>query len=411
MEYVETVVVGAGQAGLSTSYYLKQAGNEHVVLEKSDGPVNNWRNGTWDSFTLVTPNWAFRIPGLELKNEDRNGFLPRRKIIETFESYIRDFQLPVKFNTELISVEKMDKDDYLLQTKNKTYRSKNVVIATGLYQHPKFPAFASRFSPDVLQIHSSKYRNPQSLPPGNILVAGSGQSGCQIAIELNNAGRKVFLCAGKAGRAPRRYRGTDIIERLEKVHFFDLTLDNLPPGMGKFDGIPHLSGANGGFTINLHELSRNGVTLLGRIKDVKNEKAIIAPDLHKTLEMVDQFELNLTTMIDEFIRANQIDAPEEKITKLKDGFNQPIIEELDLKKENISTIIWACGYKFDYSFIKLPVQDPDGFPIQKGGKTDYPGLYFVGMPWMPSEKTGFLVGVAEAAERIANDIVKQREMV
>jgi putative flavoprotein involved in K+ transport len=281
-----------------------------------------------------------------------------------------------------------------------------VVIATGFFQQPKIPGFAMHLSSDIHQLHSSQYRNPDSLPNGAVLVVGSGQSGGQITEELYRAGRKVFLCVGTAGRAPRRYRGKDIIKWLEILGFFNLTPEQLPPGMGKFDGIPHLSGTNGGHTINLHQFARDGVTLLGHLRGATGHRVSIAPDLHKNLAIIDQFEGDVTRMIDDHIQENGLDAPAEDLPQLRDGYEQPIIEALDLKQEGINTILWARGYTFDYSMVKLPVFDQDGFPVQSGGVTHYPGLYFVGIPWMPSEKTGFLVGVGESARHIVNCIAE-----
>ena len=404
MEHIETVIVGGGQAGLATSYYLTQHGHEHLVLEQSEKAASVWRNRSWDSFTLVTPNWAFRMPGAENNNTDPDGFMPRNKVIEFFEDYIKGFKLPVKYKTQVRSIEIADHKGYLIQTNEHIYKAKNVVIASGFFQQPKIPGFAAHVSSDIHQLHSSQYRNPALLPEGAVLVVGSGQSGGQIAEELYRAGRKVFLCAGTAGRAPRRYRGKDIIEWLEIIGFFNLTPEQLPPGMGKFDGIPHLSGTKGGHTINLHQFARDGVTLLGHLRGATNHKISMAPDLHKNLEIVDQFEWDATNMIDGYIQANGLDAPTEDLPQLRDGYEQPIIEELDLKKEKINTIIWARGYTFDYSMVKLPVFDQDGFPIQSSGVTHYPGLYFVGIPWMPSERSGFLLGVGDSARHIASCI-------
>ncbi|MGH2618440.1 MAG: NAD(P)-binding domain-containing protein, partial [Thermomicrobiales bacterium] len=232
----------------------------------------------------------------------------------------------------------------------------------------------------------------------------SGQSGCQIAEELDQGGRTVFLCVGSAGRVPRRYRGKDVIAWLVETGFIDLTPEQLPPGMSKFEGIPHISGTKGGHTINLHQFARDGVTLLGHLRGVADDTVALAPDLHETLANVDQFEREVLNMFDGYIEKTGRDAPDEEVPQLRDGFDQAIIEELNLKETGISAIIWAMGYTFDYSMMKQPVLDSDGFPIQRRGVTDFPGLYFVDMPWMPSERSGFLLGVGEAAKHIAAQI-------
>lgn len=407
MQYIETVIVGGGQAGLATSYYLTQQKHEHIVLEQATRAANSWLTRSWDSFTLVTPNWAFRIPGPKINTNDRDGFMPLNKIVEFFDDYIKRFKLPVKYNKKVSSIELLDDNYYLVQTGDHTYKAKNVVVATGFFQKPKIPGLAKNISPDIRQIHSSKYRNSESIVDGAVLIVGSGQSGSQMAEELHRAGRKVFLCIGTAGRAPRRYRGKDIIEWLDTIGFFDLTPEQLPPGMGKFDGIPHLSGVNGGHTINLHQFVRDGITLLGHLHSATNTRLSILPDLHSSLKKIDQFEADVTTVIDGYIQENNLDIPPEKLPQFRDGYDQPIIDELDLAIEGINTIIWANGYTYDYSLVKLPVLDNDGFPIQSGGITNYRGLYFTGIPWMPSEKSGSLFGVGESARHIASQITER----
>ena len=401
---IDTLIIGGGQAGLSTSYYLTRQGHRHIVLEQTERPGTVWRNRIWDSFTLVTPNWAFKIPGAKNSDNERDGFMPRHKVIEFFENYAITFGLPVTYKTEVISVTRDANGMYQTQTNASNYESRNVVVATGFFQRARIPGFSNNLSPDIHQLHSSHYRNPGSIPKGSVLVVGSGQSGCQIAEELLRSGRKVFLSTGKAGRAPRRYRGKDIIEWLEITGFFDLTPEQLPPGMGKFDGIPHLSGKDGGHTINLHEFAQNGMTLLGHVQGAKSNTILIAPDLYDNLETTDNFERDVTEMIDGYVEAHGLDVPTEPMQHLRHGYTQKVITELDLEREGVSTIVWATGYTFDYSMIKLPVVDQDGFPIQSSGVTKYPGLYFAGIPWMPSEKTGTLLGVGESASYIASQI-------
>lgn len=398
---IETVIIGAGQAGLSTSYYLTRQARKHIVLEKATQTADQWRNQRWDSFSLVTPNWALQLPGAAYSGSEPDGFLTRDGMVQYLDKYARQFALPIEFNTEVKSVEKKGDGFYFVETTKQNYLAENVVVATGFFQQPKMPAWSASVSKTIWQLHSSRYKNPTLLPAGAVLVIGSGQSGCQIAEELNASGRKVYLSVGKAGRVPRRYRGKDIIRWLFEAGFFNLTPEQLPPGMGKFDGIPHLSGANGGHTINLHQFAKDGITLLGRVQSAHGSAITLASDLHETLAGIDEFEKNVTGMIDGFIQANSLPAPEEQLPQLKYGFEQPVINKLHLQKAGIDTIIWATGYSFDYSFLKLPVLDKDGFPLQHSGVAAFEGLYFVGMPWMPSEKSGFLAGVGEAARNIA----------
>jgi putative flavoprotein involved in K+ transport len=403
MERINTVIVGGGQAGLATSYCLKQQGHENVVLEQAAQAGNAWRTGRWDSFTLVTPNWTMRLPGAEYEGSDRDGFMPRDDIVSYFERYVDRFQLPVRYNTRVLSVESMDSAGYRVITPEQSFAADNVVIATGYEQSPRIPAFAAAISPDVTQLHSSQYRNPEVLPDGGVLVVGSAQSGAQIAEELYLRGRKVFLSVGGAGRAPRRYRGKDVVAWLSQIGFFDMTPEKLPVPKEKF-APPHVSGANGGHTLNLHQFACDGVTLLGHLRGASGHTISLAPDLHESLARADGFEGEVQKMIDGYIQANGIDAPPQGLPQLRDGFAQPILEELDLQAAGISTIVWATGYAHDYGFVKLPVLDDVGFPIQTRGVTGHQGLYFVGMPWMPSLKSGVLAGVGEFAGDISAHI-------
>jgi len=405
MEPIETVIVGGGQAGLATSYYLKQAGREHVVLEQAAQAGSAWRSGRWDSFTLVTPNWTLSLPGAEYSGAGRDGFMPRDEIVAYFERYVERFQLPVLYNTRVISIEPLDQQGYRVQTPGRVFTAKNVVIASGLEQLPKTPPFSGEISAGITQLHSSAYRNPASLPDGAVLVVGSAQSGAQIAEELYQRGRKVFLSTSGAGRVPRRYRGKDGFEWLYLSGFFEMTPDKLPVPKERF-APPHISGTKGGHTLNLHQFARDGVTLLGHLRGAEGDKVLIAPDLHENLASADRFEIQFMKMIDGFIQAKGLDAPLEELPQLRDGYEKPMLEELDLKAAGIQTILWATGYTFDYSLVKLPVRDQDGFPIQTRGVTKYPGLYFVGMAWMPSLKSGILAGVGEFAHHIASQIVR-----
>ena len=295
---------------------------------------------------------------------------------------------------------------YRVTTDQETYLASQVVVATGLFQRPKIPAYASGLAPNILQIHSGKYRHPQAIPPGAVLVVGSGQSGCQIAEELYQSGRRVYLSVGSAGRAPRRYRGKDIFDWLYLSGFFDRTVDKLPSPRAKFAGNPQLSGKNGGHALDLHQFARDGVKLLGRISGGQDGQISIAPGLHESLAKVDKFEADLLKMIDEYILKAGLDAPEETIPQLRDGYEGDTeeIRELNFRSAGVSTVIWSAGYSFDFSLVKLPVTDNDGYPIQRRGVTQYPGLYFVGLPWMYKYKSGLLIGVEEDAEFIAAQI-------
>ena len=402
---IETIIIGGGQAGLATSYYLAQRGCEHVCLEQAARAGNAWRNDRWDSFTLLTPNWSIRLPGAEYRGNAPDSFMPRDEIVTYFEQYVERFKLPVNYGVRVTAVdENVHGKGYVVTTEEMTLQARNVVIATGLYQHPKLPPFRADLSPQITQLHSGQYRNPQLLPPGAVLVVGSAQSGCQIAEELYQSGRKVYLCVGSAGRVPRRYRGKDIYEWFDLCGVLDRTVDKLPSPKAKFAGNPHVSGKNGGHTLNLHQFARDGVVLLGRLQGGHENTIRSVPDLKENLAKVDKFEAEIVKIVDDFIERTQLDAPKESLPELRDGYQAEEITELSLRSAGITTIIWAMGYTFDFSLVKLSIFDSDGYPIQKRGITDYPGVYFVGLPWQYKYKSGHLIGVGEDADYIASSI-------
>jgi putative flavoprotein involved in K+ transport len=402
IEKVDTIIVGAGQGGLSSSYHLMQQGCENIILEKEDQIARPWRS-RWDSFTLVTPNWMLRLPGAEYQGNDADGFMPRDEVVAYFEEYLERFKMPIRYGMRVKSVEASE-DGYLLSTNNGEFEAANVVIATGMFQEPKVPALSANLPGNITQLHSSEYRNPEALPDGAVLVVGTGQSGCQIAEELYQRGRKVYLSVGSAGRLPRRYRGKDITWWLEKTGFADRTVDQLPSPKAKFQGSAHATGKDGGHTINLHQFSRDGVVLVGHIQSVEGQKMGFAQDLKENLAKADKQEAEIVKEIDGYIEKNGMDAPEERLPQLRDGYEVEVISELYLRSAGISTVIWATGYKFDFSMVKLPVLDEDGYPVQKRGATQYPGLYFIGLPFLHTIKSGLLAGVGDDAAHIVSAI-------
>jgi putative flavoprotein involved in K+ transport len=402
---IETVIIGGGQAGLATSYHLTNLGHENIVVEKAEQAGNAWRNARWDSFTLNTPNWSFRLPGAEYQGTQPDGFMPRGDIVASFEGYIDRFHLPIKYGVQIQSVEQQtESHTYLVKSTETSWEARNVVVATGIFQQPKIPTFSADMDAGIFKIPAGKYRNPDALPLGAVLIVGSGQSGCQIAEELYQSGRKVYLCVGSAGRVPRRYRGRDIFEWYDLSGYLDRTVDRLTSPQAKFGANPHVSGKDGGHNLNLHQFTRDGVLLLGHIRAAQENLIWFAQDLKENLAKVDKFEAKMVEMIDQHITQTGIHAPEEILPDLRDGYQTQEVAELNLQSAGITSIIWAMGHRFDFSMIKIPVFDSDGFPIQKRGVTSYPGLYFVGLPWLYKPKSGLLLGVGEDAEFLAFEI-------
>lgn len=407
MERIETIIVGGGQAGLATSYHLKQLGREHIVFEQAEKAGNAWRNDRWDSFTLVLPNWTIQLPGAHYDGHDPDGFLAKAEVVAYFEQYVEQFDLPIRFKTSVLEVTLLgDGNGYQVTTGSGIFQAKNVVMATGTFQKPKIPVFSANIPAGILQLHSGHYRNPNQLPAGAVLVVGSGQSGMQITEELCQSGRMVYLCVGSTPRIPRRYRGRDIISWLVDTGFFGQTVDKLPSPKARLASNPHVSGKDGGHSLNLHQFARDGVRLLGHLAGAQDGKVMVKPDLEETLAKVDQAERNIVGMIDRYIQANGINAPQETLPDLQDGYAAQVITELDLESANINSIIWAIGYTSDYSLVKLPIIDDDGFPIQQRGITQYPGLYFIGTNWLHKRDSVTLLGVDEDVEYIIADMTK-----
>ncbi len=410
-ERIETVVVGAGQAGLATSYWLTRHGYAHLVLESSTRPGHVWHDDRWDSFTLVTPNWTVRLPGAEYIGDEPDGFLPRDEIVAYLARYAAEFNLPIQYGMRVNTVEQTDDGwRYRVRTTQADYEADNVVIATGAFQRPKIPGYSAEFPASVTQLHTGAYRRPEALEPGAVLIVGSGQSGCQIAEELYQSGRRVYLSVGRAARIPRRYRGLDANAWMYLLGLFERTVEQLPNPHARFEANPHLTGKDGGHSLNLHAFARDGVTLLGHLRAVRDGRIVLAGDLKGSLAEVDKKEAEFSSAVDTYILRIGMDAPAEELPRLTYGYAQDDIGEVDLAAADIRTVIWAGGYSHDFSLVKLPVVDDMGYPMQSAGITRYPGLYFVGLPWLRTKASGLFFGVGADAAWIAGDITRRRRV-
>lgn len=408
-EQVEAVVIGGGQAGLAISYYLTQLGRTHVVLERASQVVPAWRHGRWDSFTLVTPNWTVRLPGFPYQGSDPDGFMPRADVVHHLEQYAASFRAPVRCEVEVTAVDPaQDGQGYRVSTADGgTYAAPTVVVATGSFQFSKPSPFSGALPPEIIQLHSSHYRNPSALAPGAVLVVGSADSGCQIAEEINESGRHVYLCVGRAVRRPRRYRGKDSSYWGDTMGRTEQTVDQLPSPSARFAANAQQSGKYGGHTINLHQFARDGVTLLGRLVGVEGYRIALAPDLQENLTNADKGSEDFKRAVDAFVRGTNMDVPapeSDPIDEVRSDAGTHAPAELDLKAAGITTVVWATGYGFGYSWVHLPVLDEYGFPVQQRGVTRFPGLYFLGMNFLYNRKSGILLGVGEDAAHIAATI-------
>lgn len=401
--HINTIVIGGGQAGLSTSWYLKKAGREHVVLDRGN-IGDTWRR-RWDSFCLVTPNWCCKLPGFPYDGDDPDGFMLRDEIVDYIERFAASFDPPYR---EFIEVHRMgasnDVGRFCLETSDGEYRADNLIVAVGTHQHPNIPKWDRQLPADINRLHTREYRSPEKIRDGAILVVGSGQSGCQVVEDLLGAGRDVHLCVGNAGRIPRRYRGRDILEWDEVTGYFDLTVDQHPKGFEiRFLPHPHFTGRDGGHTIDLRQMALDGVHLHGRLLDVEGPTASFGEDLADSLNRIDKTCADNLSDIDEFIVKHCIDAPESDLVPIAwhPGSQPPT---LDLREANITTVIYATGFHFDFGWIDLPVFDERGYPRYERGVTEIPGLYFVGLHWMHTQGSGLFYGVGRDAEHIVGHL-------
>jgi putative flavoprotein involved in K+ transport len=403
-EYIETAIIGGGQAGLALSYYLVQQGMPHFVFEQ--GRIGeSWRSQRWDSFRLVTPNWTIQLPGYTYHGSDPDGFLPRSAIISYLERYAQSFNAPVLDGVCILNVRQRADDGYEIRTNDRTYVATNVVLATGAYQKPKLPQGSTRVPADVYQIHSSQYRNSEALPPGAVLVVGTGQSGFQIAEELHENGRKVYLSTSSCSKTPMRYRGKDVVWWLTRMGFFNRRVDQLPSPMAKFACSPHVSNRHSDRDVTLRQFAAHGMTLLGHLQEIEGSQVILAPDLQANLLKAEAFTAQVKQMIDGYIAKAGIEAPAQTDSEETEPSGPTdTTTHLDLHNAGIKTIIWATGYRPDFSWVDIPVFDQMGYPLQQRGVTAFSGLYFLGLPWLSTMKSALLSGIGEDAAFIASTI-------
>ncbi|MGF1457685.1 MAG: MSMEG_0569 family flavin-dependent oxidoreductase, partial [Leptolyngbyaceae cyanobacterium] len=309
MQHYTVIIVGGGQAGLSISYCLKQRGIDHVVLEKHQ-IAHAWQHQRWDSFCLVTPNWQCQLPDFPYQGDDPNGFMVRDEIVAYVKRYARTYDLPVEEGVTVDRIRPDGRNRFYLSTSAGEFTASQVVIATGGYHTPKIPDFASCLPPSIAQLHSSAYKNPEALTPGDVLIVGTGQSGCQIAEDLHLAGRQVHLCVGGAPRSPRRYRGKDVVDWLEQMGYYNIPIDKHPQKEKVRHKTNHyVTGRGGGREIDLRHFALEGMQLYGRITDVQGATLTFDGTLAENLDQADAVAESIKGTIDRYIAANHIEAP------------------------------------------------------------------------------------------------------
>lgn len=403
----KVVVIGGGQAGLAVSHCLTTRGIDHVVLERHR-VGHEWRERRWDSFCLVTPNWQCQLPGFPYSGADPKGFMVKGEIVRYLEDYVRSFRPPV---IEGVSVTRLRPDPsggFALETTRGDCHAEQVVVATGGYHIPEIPRMGERLPERVVQLHSSAYRNPQGLPAGAVLVVGTGQSGCQIAEDLHLAGRKVHLCVGSAPRTARRYRGRDVVEWLEDMGYYHLSVEQHPlKERVRAKSNHYVTGRDGGRDIDLRQRAREGMSLHGRLTAIRGGQLELGDDLKQNLDQADAVAESIKTTIDKMIAERGIAAPDE--ARYVPVWEPPAVPEraLDLDAAGIGAVIWSTGYRPDYRWLEVPIFDGRGYPVHHRGVTSAPGLSFVGLPWQHTWGSGRFSGVAVDANFVADGIQRR----
>jgi putative flavoprotein involved in K+ transport len=403
-ENVDVAIVGGGQAGLATSWYLGQAGVDHVVLE-SARVAETWRSRRWDSFCLVTPNWTVQLPGGVYAGPDPDGFMSLAELIAYFESWAASFNAPIRDNAHVSLLEADSKGGFVLKLGGGEVRARKVVVASGGYQKAHRPAGAESLPPVLHQVLAEDYRSPEALPPGNVLIVGSGQTGCQLAEELHDAGRRVFLACGRCPWVPRRVGGRDILWWMIESGFLDRTADTLPSPAARLVGNPQATGHRNGSDLNFRTLQASGVELLGRFLGADGSTLRFADDLAASVDFGDARWADLRGFIDRCCAMSGTTRPAYEIPA---PMRIKTRTDIDVVREGIDTVIWTSGYRPKYDWVKFPVFDEMGFPEQVDGRTSVPGLYFMGVHWMRKNKSAVLYGVGEDAEVVARHIVENR---
>ena len=404
IEKVEVLVVGAGQAGIAASAHLTAARIPHLVLER-DRIAETWRTGRWDSLVANGPAWHDRFPGLEHPG-DPDAFPPKERVADYFEDYARTFDAPIRTGVEVTGLRRNpDGPGFRVQTSGGMIEARQVIAATGPFQRPKMPDLVPD-SAGIVQIHSAAYRNPGQLPVGAVLVVGAGASGAQIAEELVDAGRRVYLSIGPHDRPPRRYRGRDNVWWLGVLNKWNI---EAPPTTKHVTFA--VSGAHGGRTVDFRRLAERGATLVGRATSCTGGVMTIAPGLAENLATGDANYLSVLDEADAWVARNGMDLPQEPQARIiapdPDCVTNPVLS-LDLAAAGITAIVWATGYGLDFGWLQVDAFDAAGKPRHQRGVSVEPGLYFLGLPWLSRRGSSFIWGVWADAAHVVGHIATLR---
>lgn len=407
VEVVDTLVIGAGQAGIAMSEHLSACGVPHLVLERHR-IAERWRSERWDSLVANGPAWHDRFPGMEFAGMDPDAFAPKEGVADYFVDYARKIGAPIRCGVEVKEVRRNPgRPGFRVETSEGVIEAASVVAATGPFQRPVIPAVVPQ-SAGITQMHSNAYRNPAQLPEGAVLVVGAGSSGVQIADEILRAGKRVYLSVGPHDRPPRRYRGRDFVWWLGVLGKWDAEA----PAPGTEHVTIAVSGAHGGHTVDFRRLAAQGMTLLGRTERFEDGAMVFAPDLAANIARGDANYLSVLDEADAYVARHGLDLPSEPGARVFDPdpgcVTDPVLR-LDLAEAGIASIIWATGYALDFGWLKVDSFDANGRPQHRRGVSAEPGLYFLGLPWLSRRGSTFIWGVWHDAKYLAEHIAAQRK--
>jgi putative flavoprotein involved in K+ transport len=403
MHTVETLVVGAGQAGLAVSRCLTEFGADHVVTERGR-VAERWRTARWDSLRLLTPNWMSRLPFWAYTGTDPDGYMPAPELVRYLEGYADSFTAPVQENTTVELVEATG-TGLRVVTDQGTWLARNVVVATGTENRANVPPVASWIDPGTYQLTAHRYRGPHRIPDGGVLVVGASASGAQIADELHRAGRPVTLSVGRHARLPRRYRDRDILWWMDRAGVLGQTIDQTHDARSARRA-PSLQLSGRGRPVGLDALAAGGVRLAGRLVAADGRRLSFADDLPATIGGAQARMERLLRTVDGYIthRGGEGTGPADPPAP----FTAPAGPvQLDLRRAGISTVIWATGYKPAYPWLRVPVLDRHGQIAHHRGVTSVPGLYVLGLKFLYRRNSSFIDGVGSDARFVAAHLMQR----
>jgi putative flavoprotein involved in K+ transport len=401
MPKTAVIIIGAGQAGLAMSRHLAMLSIDHVVLERGE-VAHSWRTERWDSLRLLTPNWQSRLPGFAYSGLDLDGFRTMPETIEFLAGYAASISAPVETNTQVTSVS-AEQDGYLIATNRGAWRCRCVVIASGACNIASVPGAARSLRSDIQSVTPMDYRNPGRLPDGGVMIVGASATGVQLAQEIQASGRAVTLAVGEHVRAPRTYRGRDIKWWMDATGVLDMGLGDVDD-VTRVRNVPsmQLIGSAMRESIDLNSLQDMGVSIVGRLAGLDGDRAQFSGGLANACRMADLKLNRLLSGIDDWARNTGLDgsigAPERPApTRIPET---PKLT-MNLSAAGIRAVIWATGYRPDYSWLDVPVLDRKGRLRHDGGIVDAPGMYVLGLPFLRRRKSSLIDGVGDDARDLA----------